>query len=126
MSASEINSFRRVDFNQETVYTWIKDINFTPDKRRKIQALNIPRRFALETLGDATSIVLQSAHSNELIKCKIITATRNEKRVEKYLTIGWIKFVKENKLKAGDQLILKLPQSPRAIEVEIVRGNNNA
>ncbi|GAU23861.1 hypothetical protein TSUD_369690 [Trifolium subterraneum] len=76
MSASEINSFRRVDFNRETVYTWIKDINFTPGKGRNIQALNIPRGFALEALGDATSIVLQSAHSNELLKCKIITATR--------------------------------------------------
>ncbi|GAU49169.1 hypothetical protein TSUD_138950 [Trifolium subterraneum] len=126
MTASEINSFQRVDFNQDNVHTWIKKINITPGNGNNIQPLNIPRQFALQALGDATSIVLQSIHSNELIKCKIITAKRSETHVEKYLSSGWHKFVKDNNIKAGDKFIFKLPHhNATAIQAEIVRGNNS-
>jgi hypothetical protein len=39
MTASEINSFQRVDFNQDNVHTWIKKINITPGNGNNIQPL---------------------------------------------------------------------------------------
>jgi hypothetical protein len=71
-------------------------------------------------LRDAKSIVLQSAHSDKLIKCQIIAAKQNKLRVEKYLTFGWYNFIRKNNLQTGNSLIFKHPQQHTAMHVQIV------
>ncbi|WJX57511.1 hypothetical protein P8452_43063 [Trifolium repens] len=122
---SELQFIAAIDFNQPAAYTWIKKITPAVANKKWVNALNLPRDIVRFAFSDAHSIILKCANNDQVIKCKVITTTRNRKCVENFLSTGWYQYVRHNNLIVGHELNFKLYVQTMVLHMQITPPNMN-
>ncbi|CAJ2665106.1 unnamed protein product [Trifolium pratense] len=114
-----------LDFNFHGAYKWEKKVTKANACRKKNQPLYVPRDGVRHSLQHKEFIVVQCAHCQILVKCKISPATRDDNNTEKYITTGWNDFVKHKKPKVDDKMEFELNQAGTVLRVKFVNNDTN-